>query len=118
MSAGFFLIQESFSERSAAYLAAGDKFNIHPLMQRGHGEIKALDGIGKAWTLHLEKMRLSRQVRDHISAIGGGSQFLIIQKDRDIRRAAHNHSLHAHEIPASEAADHDDKQKNQHNGAE
>src|SRR6478736_4646689 len=118
MSASFFLIQKVSEGRSAAHLATGDKFNIHPLMQRGHGEIKALDGIGKAGALHLEEMCLPRQVRDHIAAIGRRREFFVIQKDRDIRWAADNHSLHAHEIPASEAADHNNKQKNQHDGAE
>src|SRR6478672_1558272 len=57
-------------------------------------------------------------MRNHIAAVGCWRQFLVVEKDCHIRRAADDHRFHSHKIPASKTANQDDKQQNQDNHAE
>src|ERR1700731_711842 len=62
-------------------------------------------------------MGLARQVRNHISAVRRWSEFFAIEKDRHVRRAANYNGFHTHKIPATKAANHDQKQQNQNDRA-
>ena len=56
-------------------------------------------------------------MRNYVSAVGSWGQFLIVQKGRNVRWAANNHSFHAHKIPASKTANNDQKQQYQNDYA-
>src|SRR5437588_3765154 len=87
-------------------------------MQRGQREVEALNGIGEARALDFEKMRFAREMRNHVAAIGAGSEFLAVKKYADIRRAANNNGFHAPEVPAAERTEHNHQQQDQYNNAE
>src|ERR1041385_7118077 len=57
-------------------------------------------------------------MRHYIPPIGSWRQFLVVQKHRDIRRAANNHRFHTHEVPTSKPANYDQQQQDQNDYAE